>query len=66
MFYDNADVIRLTVHKHHLTFKGLDNGDVIRLTVHKHHLTFKGLMQLNYNVLVFTHFYAMVIFQFAE
>ena len=31
----------------------------------KHHLLLKGLMELNYNILVFTHFYSMVIFQFA-
>ena len=29
------------------------------------HLMFKGPMQLNYNALVFTHFYAMVMFEFA-
>ena len=30
----------------------------------RHHI-FKGPMQLNYNLLVFTHFYGMVMFQFA-
>ena len=37
-----------------------------RIGVHKHHLMFKGPIQLNSNnVLVFTHFYAMAMFQFA-
>ena len=30
-----------------------------------HHLMFKGPMRLNYSALVFTHFYEMVMFQFA-
>ena len=33
--------------------------------VRQYHLMFKGPMQLNYNVLVFTNFYAMAMFQFA-
>ena len=33
--------------------------------VYERHLIFKGHMQLNYNILVFMHFYAMVMFQFA-
>ena len=33
--------------------------------VRERHLMFKGPMQLNYNVFVYTHFCAMVKFQFA-
>ena len=31
------------------------------IEVEERHLVFKGLMQLNYNVLVFTHFYTMSV-----
>ena len=33
--------------------------------VQERHLMFKGAIQLNYNVLVFTKFHAMAMFQFA-
>ena len=34
--------------------------------VHQRHLMFKGLIELNYNVLVFMHFYQMAMFKFAQ
>ena len=35
------------------------------IRVQERNLVFKGPMQMYYNVLVFTHFYAMAMFQFA-
>ena len=35
------------------------------LGVQERHAVFKGPIQLNYNVLAFTHIYAMAMFQFS-
>ena len=52
--------INLTKYVHKVM---LDNQ--IHIGVYEHHFLFKGSMKLNGNVLVFTNFYAMVMFQFA-